>query len=494
MASAEPTTIAAPPSQAAGDAQFALAMRRRVCGDNAGAAAALTQAIRLSTSRLAEAYSALGVTLAELGRGKDALAACLKATQLRPDVAQAFVHLGRVALPLGESACALAAFERAVALDPRHAAAAHELGSALYTRGRLAEARASLLRAIDLDPAHSGPSRYFLAMVLIMLGEAEGLDLSRQLVRERPLSAKNHFNLATALLLHGQYEEGWQEYEWRMQVDRMRAAHPAFEQPRWQGEPLAGKPILLYTEQGFGDTLQFARYAPLVAARGGRVILEVEHHLERLMCGMPGVAQCIVRGEVRPEFSTYAPLMSLPLIFPTSASSIPAPVAPAVPAMRVQRPAKRPGFQVGIVWGGSPKHERDHLRSIPLAEWQPLSRIEGVAFTSLQRGPAVAQIAEHGGCFGFVDDRTEQWDFADTAALIAELDVVITVDTAVAHLAGTMNKPVWILLANMPDWRWGLRGDSTGWYPSARLFRQSRPGESAPLLEQVACELAAISL
>ena len=266
----------------------------------------------------------------------------------------------------------------------------------------------------------------------------------------------------------------------------------SFTQPPWQGEPLEGRPILLYAEEGFGDTLQFARYVPLVAERGGRVILDVQPGLRRLLRNLPGVAHCMAQaGEAMPAFAVHASLMSLPYLFRTTLDSIPPPVlSPEWPGLVLQPASKEGPLRVGLVWAGNPKHQRDSVRSIPLEQWRPLASIEGVSFTSLQKGPGELQIEEHGACFDFIGDSSRIKDFVDTAAVIVDLDLVITVDSAVAHLAGTMGKPVWILLDNTRDWRWGLESNKTPWYPSARLFRQTVPTDWRGVIEEVAAALA----
>jgi hypothetical protein len=289
------------------------------------------------------------------------------------------------------------------------------------------------------------------------------------------------------LLLHRNYAEGWKEYEWRIEVEDLRSQHRHFDKPRWLGEPLDGKTILLYAEQGHGDTIQFSRFAKIVEERGGVVILEVQRSLQRLLKDIPGVSQCIAQGEAVPEFSVYAPLMSLPYILE---APIPPPADLALPAaFAIQAGNSKPRLRAGIAWAGSPKNSRDRLRSTRLSQWAELASIDGVEFISLQGGEAASQAGEASNHLRFVAAWSTAADFTEAAALIAHLDLVITVDTAVAHLAGSMGKPVWILLSTFADWRWGIQGTQTEWYPTARLFRQSDPRDWNTVFLDVASSL-----
>lgn len=257
--------------------------------------------------------------------------------------------------------------------------------------------------------------------------------------------------------------------------------------PQWQGEPLKGRTILLHAEQGFGDTIQFARYVPLVAEAGGRVVLEVPNALTRLLADFSGVAECIPLGEVLPEFDLHCPLMSLPLAFRTTVATIPRPVVPAISSVS-ECSSVRQVKRVGLVWAGGQGHQWNSQRSLSLKYFSPLCQIESaIEFVSLQKGPAAEQLGEFP--VNLLDGVEFARDFADTAAVIAELDLVISVDTSVAHLAGSMGKPVWILLPEAPDWRWGSEGEQTPWYPTARFFRASREAAWEDVMGHVADEL-----
>jgi tetratricopeptide (TPR) repeat protein len=428
----------------------------------------------------AEMYNKLGVALSVLERAAEAEAAFRKAIELRPEFYDAHFNLGKLLSASGDMEGGAAALRRAIELNPEDPDTCLFLAAAVYEMGQLPEAIAANSKALSLREGCM-VARRNLGMALSQAGDLSGLAMLEGVVREMPENPNLHWNWGEQSLLHGRYEEGWREYEWRMQVDDLKPQYREADVPRWRGEAIAGKRILIYAEQGFGDTLQFARYARLVAARGATVILEVHQALQRWCAALPGVTECVAKGSAVPEFDLTVPMMSLPYILETRAETIPPPVAARVEGRR----RDGSGLQVGMVWAGNGKHVRDRLRSTRLAEWSGLAGIEGVEFTSLQAGDPAAQIAQEGHGFRFVADCAGSRDFADTAEMIAGLDLVITVDTAVAHLAGSMGKPVWILLYNLVDWRWGLEGNETPWYPTARLFRQRTPADWSEVFAEV---------
>jgi tetratricopeptide (TPR) repeat protein len=412
-----------------------------------------------------------------------------------PLSAEAYFNLGAALLEQGleeerwDGLDLMDIFRKVIALNPKHSRACHNLGALNERQGRLKEASDWYHRAAEITEP-SADLLINLGNVLALQGDRQGIVILEEIVARQPLSAEAHFNLATALLLHGRYEEGWREYEWGRKVERYKLHYRSHDQPQWNGEALNGKTILVYGEQGLGDTMQFVRYIPLVVERGGRVILEVQTQLRRLLERVPGVAECVAQNDPLPRFDVCIPLMSLPRIFNTSLETIPAPLLPAVSArVHLFEDLYRDRYKVGLVWAGNPRHQRDRLRSLSLACLRPLAQLDGVAFTALQTGPAASQIADDAGCFKFVGDLSGVEDFADTAEIVAGLDLVIAIDSAVAHLAGSMGKPVWILVANMPDWRWGLNAERTPWYPTARLFRQSMPGVWSDVVSKVALAL-----
>jgi tetratricopeptide (TPR) repeat protein len=442
-------------------------------------------AIRLDP-RYADAYNNLGIALLEIGRDSDAIAAYAKAIEIDSNHANAYFNLGKFLARRDKFDIASELFEKALAIQPLHAYAHLELGALQEKSGFLERAASSYRRSMELDSTRT--VRENLAAVLALIGDPTGIEQLEQLVREQPLAAEAHWNLGMALLRHGEYERGWEEFEWRAEIPRFRKHHQRSDQPRWQGEPLEGKTILLYGEQGHGDTLQFLRYVPLVVEQGGRIILEVPPLLCRLLRGFPGVAECIALGNAKQQnFSTYASLMSLPHLLRVEA--IPKPIAPAGLETSEASFLQSGKLKVGLAWAGNPSHKGDRLRSIPLVQWKSLAQIEGVVFTSLQMGPANPRAGDSGSNFKFAEDCADHQDFADLATVVSKLDLVITVDTAVAHLAGTMGKPVWILLSNAADWRWGLHGTSTEWYPSAKLFRQTTPADWSEVMTNISQEL-----
>jgi tetratricopeptide (TPR) repeat protein len=309
----------------------------------------------------------------------------------------------------------------------------------------------------------------------------------RRLCAARPNDPAAHFNLALTLLRAGRLAEGFDEYEWRWQVPQFAGQRRGFPQPLWRGEPLQGRRILLHGEQGAGDAIQFVRYAPMVRGAGGRVVIEALPHLERLLGWMDGAYAIVNALTAGAEFDVQCPLMSLPQRFGTGLDSIPAPACFSIPpeAQTKWTARLRPErMAAGVVWAGSPMHSRDAARSLPADSFLPLTRLSGIEWWSLQVGPAAADTPS-----GIVDLAEELTDFGETAAAISVLDLVITVDTAVAHLAGSLRKPVWLLLAYDPDWRWMLHREDAPWYPSVRIFRQKRPGEWGDVIARVASQL-----
>ena len=319
-------------------------------------------------------------------------------------------------------------------------------------------------------------------------------------------------------MLLGDYEQGWPEYEWRWTQPGFTRRQ--FTQPAWDGSDLAGRSILLYAEQGLGDTLHFIRYAPLVSQRGGKVIVECQPALVRLLKGVEGIDKLIAESSPLPPFDVQAAMFSLPAIFHTTVGTIPAtvPYLHADPklidkwrhelnsrsrqpggtvATTRSGPARQAGptgaFKVGIAWQGSPTYGYDNLRSIPLEKFARLTQIEGVQLISLQKGPGSEQLGAVQGRFPVMDlgkqlDETSG-PFMDTAAVMKNLDLVICSDTAVPHLAGALGVPVWVALPYVPDWRWLLECEDSPWYPTMRLFRQTQDGKWDDVFERIAAAL-----
>lgn len=461
------------------------------------AIAALRQTIALN-SQLPRVHVNLGIALRNRGQLEEAVTAYRQAITLHPGDAEAHNNLGNVLKDQGQFNQAIAAYEQAISLQPHYAEAHSNLGVVLSEVGRLEEAIVSYGQAIALKPEYPGAHNN-LANALNHIGRLdEAIAAYRQAIALQPTFSEAHFNLALLLLLQGDYREGWMEHEWRWQCKEFTSPRRNFSQPQWDGSDLTNRTILLHAEQGFGDALHFIRYIPLVAARGGKVIIECRPELIGLLRRTPGLGECLVVGEVPPAFDVHCPFLSLPLAFGTTLANIPAtvPYVHADPASVEHWRKKLAGdlkrLKVGVVWAGNRTHLNDRNRSISLATLAPLAQGQGdISFYSLQKGDGAGEAKDFRG-LKLIDHTDDLHDFADTAALIANLDLVISVDTAVVHLAGAMGKPVWTLLPFAPDWRWLLGRSDSPWYPSMRLFRQSRRGDWDSVVRQVVEALAGL--
>jgi tetratricopeptide (TPR) repeat protein len=440
----------------------------------------------------AEAHNNLGIALKEQGRLEEAIACYQQALRLRPNFAEAYNNLGNALKEQGRSEEVIANYQQALRLRLNYAEAFDNLGIALQEQGRSEEAITYFQQAIRLRPNYA-ESHLRLGVVLMQHGKLDEAVVSlQQAIRLQPEYADAHFNRALAWLLMGNFEQGWPEYEWRWK--RRESRPPLFRQALWNGSPLEGRTILLYAEQGVGDTLQFVRYAPLVKQRGGLVIVVCQEVLLGLLATCPGVDRLVVYGSTLPDFDTHAPLLSLPGIFGTTLPTVPAdvPYLYADPELREHwRQVLGPmqAFKIGIAWQGNPGHPNDRQRSVPLVSFEVLARLDGVRLLSLQKGPGTEQLAQVEERFSVVDLASQFQTFQDTAAVLENLDLVITVDSAVAHCAGALGVPVWVLLPFAPDWRWLLHREDSPWYPTLRLFRQTEPGKWERVFERVAGEL-----
>ena len=455
-----------------------LGVLRSEAGDHAGAADVFARAAELAPDD-AEAQYNLGTVLMSLTRTDEGIAHLQRAVALAPEHARAYGNLGNALCAAGRVAEAEAACRKAVALAPSSAMAFNSLGAALAAQQRLAEAADSFRHAAELKPDFA-EAQFNLGKALQSQGlRQEALAQYRRAVELRPDYADAQLGQAFLLLVTGDFAAGLPQLEWRWRLDGKTPRK--FDRPLWRGEDLNGKSILLYAEQGFGDSLMLLRYAPRVKARGGRVVIEVPRALERLAASLTGGPYTVVaEGSPLPSFDVQCPMMTLPLAFGTTVATIPATipyyaVAPEAVARWRTRLGSEPGMKVGLVWAGSPLHKNDRTRSIEIGRLAPLFGLPGVRLYSLQVGDRARDLAALPA--GQVTDLSSGLtDFAETAAAVAALDLVITVDTAVAHIAGALGKPVWIMLPFDPDWRWLLgRGDNP-WYPSARLVRQEKPG------------------
>ena len=481
---------------------------------------------------LGGAYNNLGLALRKNRQPDEAIAALRKAIVLQPGFADAYVNLGNALYDKGCFDEAIDAYRKAIQRRPNHLGAYINLGSALREKDLDDEAVAACQRAIAISP-DSSAAHYYLGLALRMKGRLdEAIAAYDKAIQLQPDFAEAHWNRSLALLLNGDLERAWAEYEWRWRYDGFASPRRDFPQPRWKGEDPSGRTILLHSEQGLGDTIQAIRYAPRVARLGARVIVECQAGLKSLIEGVEGVERVLARGEPLPEFDLHSPMLSLPLAFGTTLETIPAdvPYIKADPSL-VETWRKRlgggEGVRVGLVWAGSPAGQADRLRSVslsllaPLAPFQRcgarrisssprtnslvrgspvgtaptepvgtgLAGVKGMTFYSLQKGEAAKEARNPPTGMRLVDLTGDIENFADTAALIANLDLVVSVDTAVAHLAGAMARPVWTLLPFVPDWRWMLGREDSPWYPTMRLFRQAKRGDWAGVVERVAREL-----
>jgi len=448
----------------------------------------------------AEAFSNRGNALLDLDRHQEALACYDHAIALRPGYAEAFSNRGNALRNLDRQQEALASYGQAIALRPDYAEAFSNRGAALLDLDRHQEALASYGQALTLRPGQADALSNRGAVLSLLGQHTAALQSYDQALALRPDHPAARLGRGLCLLKLGDLARGWADYESRWQTPRLARLAARFTHPPWLGaEPLAGKTVLLHAEQGFGDTLQFCRYAPLVAARGAHVVLAVARPLTRLLATLDGVAEVISDSDPVPAFDLHCPLMSLPLAFGTTLATIPPPARLIPAADRVaawrRRLAPLAGPRVGLCWAGSPRrddpaaHRTDRRRSITLAQFAPLAGVVGPSFVALQKGEAAAEAATPPAGLKLHDWTDELQDFADAAALVEALDLVITVDTAVAHLAGTLGKPVWILSRFDGCWRWLIDRDDSPWYPTARLFRQPAPGDWDAVMRQVVAAL-----
>ena len=450
-----------------------------------------------------EAWMNLGLVAYKLGRTEEAQACQREALRLDPESPDAQNNLGMIHYSLGRLAEAENCFRAALRLDSAQPNATLNLGAVRQLSGYIDEAEGLFRRALALgvDPVRAKTNLALALMEQVRPQEAE--QCCREALAINPASAEARSNLALALLTLGRLQEGWQEYESRWEVEAMSAPAPAFPQTRWIGQELHGETVLLYAEQGFGDTLQFCRYVPMVAAAGGRVVLVVPKALRRADETLDGVAELVAEdeGATLPPFDYHCPLLSLPFAFGTTVETIPAPAS----YLRADAAAWSdfldglPGLKVGLVWAGKSRTAQPHAvaidkrRSMRLSDMMPLLSVPGCSFVSLQLGPPAAQMQAlpAGAALHDVSGRMRDW--ADTADLIMGLDLVIAVDTAVAHLAGALGKPVWMLNRHDSCWRWFLGRDDTPWYPSMRQFRQTSRVDWAGVIERVRAALADLS-
>lgn len=466
-------------------------------GRLAEAASYLAEAVRLKP-HVADGYFNLGNVLRDQGRYDLAATSYQQAIRLDPEGPAPLTNLGDLYKRMGRQADALTTLEQAVAVDPRSPEALVCLGTLYHEMGRNEDAIRCYDRAQAVAPGMVEPWSNIGVSLQSEGRFEEALQAYDRAIAIKPKMAEPHMHRGMALLTAGQYAEGWRAYEWRWRSNAFDGQRRNFWQPRWTGQPLAGKTILIYGEQGFGDMIQFVRYGALLHRLGARVVIETEHELVRLFAGAEWAAQVVGKGTMLPPFDFHIPLLSLPLAFDTIVATVPAEVPYLVPPAELRDKWARhfadiSGLKVGLVWAGRPEHRRDHERSLSLDLLTPLGRIPGVRFFSLQMGPKAAELESPRVGFA-VEPLGLFEDFADTAAAITQLDLVISVDTSVSHLTGALGRPNWVLLTAVPDWRWLLEREDCPWYPLTRLFRQPVPGDWRSVLVDLVRELRQTAL
>lgn len=459
-----------------------------------------TQAIRLKPD-FAQAYYNLGNALRSNKQLTEAIDNYKQAVRFKPDYAIAYHNMAMTLKDIGQGAEAIENYRKVIRFKPDYPEAYNNMGIALKDQGNLDEAIESYTRAISLRPDYA-EAYSNMGIALHSQGEHDkALECCEHAIRLKPDYAQAHWNRSLVLLSKGRFTEGWKEYQWRRKTSLAASAYPhEYDKPRWDGTPFTGKRLLVHYEQGLGDNLQFVRYLPMVKQLDGTVIFETLKPLYGLLREFDGIDELVEASADRPpdvEFDVYTSLMNLPGIFGTTLETIPAevPYIHADPA-KVEYWRERlfgSDFKVGLVWGGRPTGPNEVLslqyRSCGLKHFAPLADIAGVVLYGLQKGPAAAQadqLSEQIIANNFGEDFV---DLADTAGAIENLDMVISIDTSVAHLAGAMGKPVWVLLKVDADWRWLLDREDNPWYPTMRLFRQKKPGDWNDVFDRVANEL-----
>lgn len=436
-----------------------------------------------------------GQFLRALGRVPESVTAFARALDLNGNDPGIHNGYGVSLAELNDHEGAIREFRRAIQLNANLADAHNNLAAALNAAGRLDEAMTEIRIAMSMNPRLPGIHSN-MGNILVAMGKYdEAIATISEALKLHPNDPKLHANLALPYLVTGDFVHGWREYEWRVRVTEI-VGRRQFSKPRWDGAKLDGKKILIHTEQGFGDAIQFARFLPRVAELAGSVILELSPKLTRLFTGFPGVAQIVERNTPLPEYDLHCPLMSLAGIFAVTEKTIPRDVPylradPETAAKWKTRFGSDDGrLRVGLAWAGLPDHRNDRNRSMKLEILGPLASANDAAFYSLQLGPLAAQAANPPPSMQITDWTADLTDFAETAGLMDNLDLIVTVDTAVAHLAGAMGKRVYVLIPKVPDWRWMLERTDSPWYPTMRLFRQTVAGNWTDAVQQAAAALA----
>lgn len=465
----------------------------RLCGEPEEALESFSRAVLLDPSQ-AELHNNLGVILEDLGRHEEAAARYREALARRKEYPEALGNLGNALVKLGRPREAIARFCDAIALDPGYVNAYYHLGHALRGEGEWEGAAGCYRKVVELKPDHQQAWVNLGGSLLALNLFDEALAAQREALALDPESVDAHWNLALTLLATGAYRQGWSEYQWRLKDPAGSFCEEFLGKKMWDGSPLAGRTLLLRAEQGFGDAVQFFRYAQLLARRGEKVVLECRRELLPLLARQEEGVTVFLAGEDPPPFDTFVYLMSLPHLLGTTLDSIPpqSPLRADAELVRRWRERLRPEgrLRVGVVWAGSAGYKRDRYRSLPARALAPLTALPGVALYNLQPEASPEDLALLGAAGNLSDPTPELTSFADTAALIENLDLVVSADTAVAHLAAALGKPVQLMLPFSCDWRWLSGRSDSPWYPSVRLHRQEALGRWEGVIASVLAELA----
>lgn len=477
------------------DEALALGRRLHQMGDLLGAEAMYRQIVAVQPTH-ALTWFLLGKICKDVGRLDEARDCYQESIRHNSGMWQAHNNLGNVLLALKKPEESVECFRRALTIDVNCADAYNGLGAAAFAMGKADEAVENFRSATQLDPSFNDAFNGLAAGLLCRRNLSEAIDAFRQAIRLCPNYAEAHRNLAMALLAIGDFREGWREYEWRLRCADF--AHLPIRPNRWDGSPMPGRTLLLSAEQGLGDVLHFIRFAPLVKQRCGSLVFECPASLVPLLQRSPGIDRLIARGSPLPPFDASLPLLSVPGVLGATLESIPSDVPYVFPDDQLvehwrNRLASFDGFKVGIAWQGSPTMQWDRFRSIPLEQFAVLAAVDQVRLISLQKGLGTEQIEPLRDRFPLVDFNgqidEQSGPFMDTAAIMKNLDLVVTSDTSIAHLAGSLGVPVWIALDYAAEWRWLTDREDSPWYPTMRLFRQTELGQWDGVFAKVAAAL-----
>ncbi len=453
-------------------------------GESSAALRLFDEALALVPDNPVVNYNA-GLARHQAGSVEAAVTAYRAAIESQPEFTEAWINLSHALKQLGRYEEALETGERAIHLDDGNSSAWLAKGNALRGLRELVQAVVTFRRGTEAVP-EDRELKVSLANTMRELGQVqEAIQLLREIVAEHPGFAEAHRDLAHALLLNGDYREGWRENRWRWGTGSLQGAKRHQSIPEWTGQSLTGKTILLWDEQGFGDAIQFVRFVPWAAEMGAEVVIETQPELVRLFKTVEGSPDVLARGEPLPEVDYQSSLLDLPDVFRTEPPCIPNEM-PYIHAGQVSKSAASDRLRVGLCWAGNPSHDNDRNRSLDFKLLKPLLELQGIDFFSLQVGSRAGD--------AFAEPNVQQpgrfFDFLETAQFVVTLDLVITVDSSVAHLCGALGQKVWVLLPNAPDWRWSLEGKVTCWYPDSRLFRQTRGGNWEPVINKIGNEIS----